>query len=300
MRGWVCAPATTTSAVTTVVYCLAGGGCSTGYFDLDVPGYDDYSMATYLAQRDVVVVAVDHLGVGMSDRVDDSYAITPTSLADLHHHVVRTLVDGLRAGTVAPGLAPVDAPFVVGVGHSMGGMIAGLVQARHSPFGALAVLGHGGVGLPEVLTDDERAVGGPDLSSIEPEIERLARSRFAQGSTIERRAPRTGMFFTDDVPTEVRDAFTRQAVPLLPTCGLTSMIPGSTSVEQAAVTVPVFVAFGDHDLVDDHLAALAGWSSATDRTLYLLRDSGHCHNQAATRRQLWDRLRSWIQSIART
>ena len=151
-----------------------------------------------------------------------------------------------------------------------------------------------------MLTDDERAVAGHDLISVEPEIERLARIRFSPGSTVARKAPATGTFFTDDVPSQVRTAFAEQAVPLLPTCGLTSMIPGATRAEQASVTAPLFVAFGDQDLATDHVGALDGWSSASNRTLFVLRGSGHCHNLEAGRAALWDRLLSWIESVAPT
>src|SRR3954447_23473045 len=63
LGGWLCAPAAVDpGSPPSVVFCLAGGRCTTSYFDLDVRGHDGYSMARYLAGRGLVVVALDHLG----------------------------------------------------------------------------------------------------------------------------------------------------------------------------------------------------------------------------------------------
>lgn len=308
LRGWVRAGSrrpgaasspgpTAGTEATPVVYCLAGGGCGTAYFDLQVKGHPGYSMAEHLAARDVVVVALDHLGIGSSDPVEDLFAVTPTVLAACHHRAVEEVLGRLRTGRLASGMAPVERPFAVGLGHSMGGMLAVVQQARHRSFDALVLLGTGGSGLPEVLTEEERSLAGPDLASIEDEIVRLARVRFAPGSTVGRRKPRLGGFFTDDVPAAVREAFARHAVPLLPVGGLASMIPFSTHCERAAVTVPIFLGFGDHDLLDDYLGNLGQYRSLTDVALFVLPGSGHCHNQAAGRHRLWDRIVAWIDAL---
>lgn len=305
LRGWVRwpdspeGPAAVGGRATPVVYCLAGGGCSGGYFDLVVEGHDDYGMAEHFAGRGAVVVALDHLGIGASEAVEDLYAVTPTVLTRCHDVAARQVLARLRAGELVPGAPPIE-PFAVGLGHSMGGMLATVQQARHGTYDALVLLGHGGTGLPEVLTEDELAVSGPDLPSIEPDVVRLALIRFGPNSPVTPRKPRLGAFFTDDVPPEVRQAFAAQSVPLLPTCGLTSMIPCSTHAERAAVAVPTFIGFGDHDLIDDYTGTVAQYRSVTDAALFVLAGSGHCHNQAPGRRLLWDRVLDWIGSIAAT
>jgi Alpha/beta hydrolase family len=298
LRGWVRAPGPVAVPVTPVVYCLAGGRCSAGYFDLRVGGHEGYSMADHFAVRGAVVVAVDHLGLGASDPVDDPFTVTPTVLAHCHHQAVRDVLGRLRAGSLVPGFPALTAPFPVGLGHSMGAMLAGVQQARHRSFGALVLLGHGGSGLPEVLTDEELAVAGPDLPSIEDEIVRLARARFGANSAVPRKKPRLGTFFAEDVPAAARAAFARQAVPLLPSCGLASMIPLATSSERAAIDVPTFLGFGDRDLTDDYAHAVRQYASVTDPALFVLEGSGHCHNQASGRQLLWDRILSWITTVA--
>ena len=296
LRGWAMGPATA-PAGSPVVFCLAGGGCSTGYFDLQVEGLDGYSMAEAFARRGLFVVAVDHPGIGASDPVADLSALTPSVVAACQAHVVREVVTALSAGALRP-LPAVATPFVVGLGHSMGGLLATVTQAHHRSFSALIGAGHAGTGLPEVLTDEELAVAGPDLASVEERIGALARFRFAPDSVVPRRQPAHGTFFADDVPEAVRRAFADQAVPLLTTCGLAAMIPDSARTERAAIDVPVFLAFGDDDLVTDPMASLAQYRSATDAALYVLAGSGHCHNQAGGRHRLWSRLADWITSVA--
>jgi pimeloyl-ACP methyl ester carboxylesterase len=294
MRGWVKGPQLV-EATAPLVYCIAGGGCSTGYFDLDVPGAEDYSMADHFARAGVVVAALDHPGIGRSDPVADLFDLTPTRVASAHDAACRELTIRLRDGT--PRFVPQLWP--VGLGHSMGGLIAAVTQARHHSFDALISLGHAGTGLPEVLTEEERAVAGPHLPAVEGAIVALARARFGPGSKVPRRPPAHGVFFADDVPASVRRAFAGQSVPLLSSCGLTSMIPDSAAAERAAVDVPTFVGFGDHDLIVDYAAAAGQYRSAPRVDLFVLEGSGHCHNQAATRKILWDRILDWINCLRR-
>ena len=296
LRGWAMGPAAPTDGPVPVLYCQAGGSCSTGYFDLRVPGHDGYSMAEDLAGRGAVVIALDHLGLGTSDPYD-LFAVTPSLLAACHHHAATELAAALRHGSLDRGIAPVAAPVLVGLGHSMGAMLTTVQQGRHATFAALVLLGHGGTGLPEVLTPEELAVRGPDLASIEPEIVRLAHVRFGEGTTVERKKPARGSFFTADVPQAVRRAFAEQSVPGLPVGGLTSMIPDSVHAEKAAITVPVFLGFGDDDLIDDYTGTAAQFPASRDLAIYVLADSGHCQNQAAGRQTLWRRTAAWVDAV---
>lgn len=290
MRGWVRVPSPERARARPVVLaCLAGGSCSTDYFDLTVDGHADTSMAAYLAARGFAVAALDHPGVGASDPVADVFALTPTVVAAAHARAWREVIGGIE------GLD--GAPFVVGVGHSMGGMLATVAQARHRPFDALVGLGHGGDGLPEHLEREELELAHRPLEEVEAEIVARARRRFAVPSPIERRRAPPNSFFAPDVPFAIRRAFAAQQAQLLYTCGLTSMIPGSTDREKAAIDVPLFLGFGDQDLTRDFAGSVAKYTGCRDATLYVLSDAAHCHNQARTRVRLWDRLARWIEVI---
>jgi len=298
VRGWVRAPAAADPARRLVVLvCFPGGSCTTGYFDLDVPGHAGYSMAEYFVDRGVVVAAFDHLGIGDSSAVDDIFAITPWIAAEADDVATRVVLDGLRAGTLVPGLGPRPDLFAIGVGHSMGGMLSTVQQARHRTFDALIGLGHGGDGLPGFLTPEELALADRPLADTASEIAQCARVRFATPTAIDNKRAEPNSFFAPDVPTAVKAAFSRQRTQLLYTCGLTSMIPGSTDAEKATVDVPLLLAYGDGDLTRNFSGAFARYACASDATLFVLHDSAHCHNQATTRAVLWDRMDRWVRSI---
>jgi pimeloyl-ACP methyl ester carboxylesterase len=179
----------------------------------------------------------------------------------------------------------------------MGGMLATVQQARHQTFAGVVTLGHGGDGLPAVLTEEERAISGT-LDEATPAIIAAARTRFAQPPPVEQRGLVPGSFLSDDVPAPVRRAFVEQQTGLLYTCGLTSMIPDVTDDEKARIEVPVLVAFGDHDLTDAYERSAARYRGSCDVSLYVLPGSAHCHNQASSRTRLWHRIVEWMKTIA--
>jgi pimeloyl-ACP methyl ester carboxylesterase len=299
MRGWVSAPVGPVGHIGSLVYCIAGGGSSTAYFDLQVDGLAGYSMADYLTARGAMVAAFDHPGVGASDPVPDLFEITPSIAARCHARAVREVVSLLGEGALVPGLDPLVHPKVVGVGHSMGGLVAAVQQSEFRSFEALVTLGHSGFGLPEVLTEAELALSGQagDLLKLEHRIADLARTRFNQPSEVPRRQPAQGVFFAADVPPEVMSAFSHHAVPLLPTCGLAAMIPHSAGSQLASIDVPLLLCFGDQDLTGRPLDVVVAYPSATDVTVYVLPQSGHCHNQASGRTRLWGHILDWIEHL---
>ncbi len=299
MSGWVYAPNDIDpSSPPSVVCCLAGGRCTTDYFDLEVRGHEGYSMARHLVGRGLVVVALDHLGLGASSPLEDLCVVTPRVAADTHDHAVRDIAERLRAGTLVEGLPAFTPNALVGLGHSMGGMVIVVEQAEHRTFDAVVVLGHSGDGTWEALTDDERLLMDVPREDREQAMVDLARVR-ARGLPPEtaRRAP-PGSFFNTDVPRAVKGAFGAQRTELLYSCALSTMVPGHTDTEKTAIAVPVFLAFGDHDLTDDYEGNAARYASSPDVTLFVLRDSAHCHNQASSRAELWDHVAQWIMSVS--
>jgi pimeloyl-ACP methyl ester carboxylesterase len=298
LGGWVYAPAALDpDAPPKVLFCLAGGRCTTSYFDLDVRGHDGYSMARYLAARGVVVVALDHLGLGASSPLDDICVVTPRVAAATHDRAVRDIAGRLRGGTLVDGLPAFEPDALVGLGHSMGGMIIAVEQAGHGTFDAVVILGHSGDGTWGALTDDERLLMDVPRDAREKAMVELARVR-ARGLPPEtaRGAP-PGSFFNADVPRAVKGAFGAQRTELLYSCALSTMVPGHTDAEKAAVSVPVFLGFGDHDLTDDYDGNAARYESSPDLTLFVLHDSAHCHNQATTRRELWEHVARWTLDL---
>jgi pimeloyl-ACP methyl ester carboxylesterase len=264
-----------------------------------VDGHTDYSMAEYLARRGFLVVSLDHPGIGLSTPVDDLFELTPGRLAAAHDLAAREIRGALVAGQVTPELGPLASVHFTGVGHSMGGMVVGVQQARHSTFDALAVLGHGGDGLASLLNAAERAIVEGPAEGLDDRMVALARERARRDYERPARRLPPGSFFGPDVPRPVRDAFLDQQTVLLETCGLASMIPSATDGDKAVIDVPLFLAFGDHDLSSDYRSGLSRYSSVTDATLLTVVGSGHCHNQSGRRIELWERLGRWAGAVSR-
>jgi pimeloyl-ACP methyl ester carboxylesterase len=281
-----------------VVFCLAGGRCTIGYFDLEVDGLDGYSMMRDLADRGLVLVALDHLGIGASTPLDDISSVTPQVAADTHDHAVREITRRLRRGVLIEDLPAFDPAAVIGLGHSMGGMVIVVEQARHDTFDAVVVLGHSADGTWEALTDDERLLMTVPEHRRESRMAELARVRARGLPPGSARRAKPGSFFLPDVPRAVKAAFSADRTELLYGCALSTMIPGHTDAEKAAVAVPVFLAFGDTDLSDDYEGNAARYRSSRHLTLFVLPGSAHCHNQAGTREVLWDRIAEWVSALA--
>jgi pimeloyl-ACP methyl ester carboxylesterase len=175
----------------------------------------------------------------------------------------------------------------------MGGMLLGVQQARHATFAAIAILGHG-VGLRSVLTEEELSCAR-DANVGEVAVVTLARTRFAVPAAPAAARPPPGSFLPADLAEPVRAAFVAQQTELLFSCGLTSMLPGSTDQEKAAITAPVFLGFGEDDLTQDFMGCVALYTATNDITLFVLPGAAHCHNQSARRTMLWDRLAHWAR-----
>jgi pimeloyl-ACP methyl ester carboxylesterase len=296
VRGVVLAPSNSTPAGSPplVWCCLPGGNCTSRYFDLHVDGDDtSYSMAARLADAGGVVLALDHLGTGASSPVDDSFLVTPEVLATANHAAFTTLLARLREGTLVPGVEPVAAPIPIGLGHSMGAMITIIGQARHGTYAAVANLGGGGGGLPQYLHDPGWVTW--DRPRLRASLVELARQQFNGTRTAPDR-DRPGIFHADDVPAPVLDAFRAQLTASLPSCSLASILPAFSDPERGEISVPVFLGFGEDDLSQVPHEAVRSFHSSSDITLFVLDGSGHCHNQAGNRRQLWDRMVEWAHS----
>ena len=170
----------------------------------------------------------------------------------------------------------------LGVGHSMGAMLVAYQQAQHRPYAGVALLGHSGRGLPEVLLPAEVAVAG-DAAAIRRSIVALARARF--GDPLPRGSTATSeLLVGPDLPADAAAAIGAAAGSLLACCGLTSMIPGSHDDVLAAVDVPVLLGLAEHDIAGDPWQAPRWLTGSRDVTLHVLAGAHHNHNVAPARR----------------
>jgi pimeloyl-ACP methyl ester carboxylesterase len=295
-----------------VLVCAPGGGMSRGYFDVEAPGeHGNYSMARHLVAAGFVVVTLDPPGVGDSDVPVDGYSLTVPAVADVYAAAVDRVLGVLRAGGL-DGVPACDDLVSVGVGHSAGGMITTVQQARHRQYAALALFGFGNNGRVALGEARRRADAGAasfadaldalealdDRDEFHARVAALAEVRF--GTPLPRSSnTSTSPFLLGgmDVPPEVLDALGTVKSNLIAVVGLTSMVSGSVAPEMAAIDVPVFLGVGERDITGPAHAIPAAFTAAPEVLLYVLPAAGHNHNVAPNREDLWDRLATWVRTL---
>ena len=277
-----------------VLLCLAGGTYDKRYWHLEVPGHSGYSFAEHLAAQGYLVVALDHLGTGGSSDPLRSGSLGLRLLAAGDAGAAAQLNARLREGTLVPGLAPMHLPLV-GVGHSMGSCLTTMVAAQARPYDAVVLLGYG----VQISNVQNEAGDGGDLDSRISQSEAIFRQLNGAGaddvSCLVPRGHLRQLFHAPDVPDEVvaADDAAESRVPVRAASEV--ITPGYVADYAAAVDVPVFLALGSHvDVSPDPHAELTNYRASRDVTLYLAEGSAHCHNFAASRVALWDRIAAWI------
>jgi pimeloyl-ACP methyl ester carboxylesterase len=277
-----------------------GGAYSRGYWDIQWPG--GYSEAEYHVDRGWLFVAIDHLGVGESS-LPDPALLTFECMANANAAATRAIVSGLRSGTLLEPLDPVETPFVMGIGQSMGGCVSIVTQAIHQPFDALAVLGYSAS-----HTVFPSPAGGVQVAAIE-------RGRTDTAGIISE-AKEVGdvevfawALHFDDVDPSIRHEdlrggfpFRTQGVPAwgsatLPSAAASLLAPGVVAREAAAVDVPVFIGVGERDVCPDPWAEPGSYRAARHVSLCLVPRMAHMHNFASSRRELWARIHRWGESL---
>ena len=282
----------------TLLLCLPGGFLSRSYYDLEIGGSRRYSFAEAMARKGFVTLALDHVGTGASSRpadLEDGYRIGLESIAAANQLAFKAARERLRAGDPAAGLPPLRVGKSIGVGHSMGSMLTVEQQAAARPHDALVLFAFGTHGTPRFLDDTLRAYAN-DPVRLRRELGDLARR--AMGSPYPERAHdseenRRAAFGVGTAPPDAEEALHGAATNLLAMGGLASMIPGGYAPPAAQIDVPVFMLFGDHDLLDDRHTR-AELPQVPDLTTFALEDAWHCHFVANTREQLWEAVSEWI------
>lgn len=278
-----------------------GGGYARGYYDMSFPGREGYSEADHHTAKGLIVVAIDHLGVGDSTLPDLS-AITYTSWAATFDAAVREITARLAAGTVHSAFPPLRQSVSIGMGQSLGGAILIKTQGWHATFDAIICLGSSAV---------HNVLPHRTAAEIERDKELLVSVEYSSPAAL---SPVGGdhlyAFFFDDVPTEVVNADTKGGYPFrkivppfgsrtLPDCALQVMIPGFVAQEAARIEAPVLTVFGERDVSPDPHAEPAAFAKSSDVSLFVVPSMAHMHNFASTRAVLWDRIAGWCGVIAR-
>jgi len=268
------------------LFCFPGGGLHRGYFDLAAAGR---SFARSLAARGCAVVTIDSLGSGESSRPRDGFALVPEAIAAANAQAVAAL--GTELDACWPGLPR------IGVGHSLGALLAVVQQAEHESFAALVLLGASTRGLRVVLSDEELAYADrPEAARAE--LVRLARKRSGGEAWFELpKAARAGAIFNGGADPAALAAMRQVGCEVASVPALFSMIPGSSAPWAARVRVPVFLGIGARDITGPPHAVPASFPASLDVTLYVQPGAGHSHFAFPSCERLFERVAHWARLL---
>jgi pimeloyl-ACP methyl ester carboxylesterase len=300
-------PEISTSGRPIVIFASPGGGYSRHYFDMHFPGRGGYSEAEYHTSRGIIFVAMDHLGVGDSslDRIDD---LTVEIIADANTAFVQQVLRRIVDGTLDEELPPIENPFVVGIGQSMGGGITLIMQGRHAIFHAIAPLGISAIHttLPQPTPEQFKAARSLFMFSRQTPLTELAISH--TGALV---PDFNYPFHWEDEPEEIRQADMAGGYPLrrtsppfgsltIPRCAVAMNSPGFFTPEVSHISVSVLMAFGERDVSADMRREATAFFNSNDISIFIVPRMAHMHNFAETRHVLWQRVADWAEMQARS
>ena len=289
----------------TVVVALPGGGYSRGYFDMHFPGRTGYSQAEHHTARGIVLVAMDHLGVGdSSTEANDTIVIE--DIAAANDEAVREILRRLRAGEIDASWPRIEPGFVVGTGQSMGGGVTIIMQGRHRTYEAISPLGYSAVQAVLPLRLPEMRQG------IKAMFSHFKRSTPPAELSVPHTSERIGDFLHpfhwEDVPEDIVAADLAGGYPLremppawgsrtVPRCVVGMMARDYVIAEAAVIDVPVFFGEGERDVSENPWEESARFPRVRDFTLFVCPQMAHMHNFATTRLELWERTVDWMASV---
>ena len=280
-----------------VFVCLPGGSINRGYYDLGGDARPSFSFARQMAKAGMITVSIDHLGVGESTRPLDGFALTPDVIAEANAYATRQIVNGLRSGMLVRDLPPLPELKSIGVGHSMGGMLTVIQQARWPSHDALVLLGFSNNGLIEHLPKPAHAlIDAPE--SVPAKIGEIARGIYPNPYPELAPSPEGSvMFYGSKADRDGVQALKAARDVLLAVSGLQSMIPGSIALRSNAITVPIFLGLGDQDIAGSPHAIPATFPNCRDISLLVLSETGHCQFIFPSRGLLFGRIAAWAGMI---
>ena len=276
--------------------CWPGGSYARAYWDMQIPGHPGYSFADHMTARGYLVLAADPLGVGASSKPADGDRVDLETMSAASASFVEQVRGLLAQGSPDLGGMPLPEIPVVGVGHSLGACLTVATQALHRCYDAVALLGftHG---RKDVAVTAVGAAAADSVADLRDAAVAQARAFF--GDTWDdvycfaAREPNHAWLHRPDVPAEVVAADDAEAVRWPRQSYVDALLAGYSAGLAARIDCSVFLGFGDHDVPPVPHDDVGFYTASRDVTLYVLPDAAHCHNFAATRALLWDRIGLW-------
>ncbi|HTX07820.1 MAG TPA: hypothetical protein VME22_04355 [Solirubrobacteraceae bacterium] len=285
-----------------VVFALPGGTYSRRYFDLQPPGRSGFSQARYFAERGVIFAAMDYLGGGDSSAPADGDQLTLPVLADAAHAAFLGLRDGLQSDRFST--PPLEDPIYAGLGFSFGGGMMVIQQSQHADFDAMLIYG-----FSPIAADNHEGHDIPDNWDELTEAERRALVRAANTAIaggelpvyhgVSRSSPAWRSHYLPGTDEDLIAYDEEQIATLCPRmAGIDVMTHGFTLPFAHRVSSPVFLAFGDQDMVASPHEQPRAYPASGDVTLAVIPNATHLVNFLPSRTLLWDRTLTWLRDLA--
>jgi len=266
-----------------ILFCLPGGGSSAEYFDLD----PTHSFAKKMNSKGWDVITIDHPGTATNPLPKSHPFLKPRKSVD---YIAQALEIWLQKERF-------QNKNIIGVGHSMGGMMLTLLHAYTKHFKAIGLFGSSAGGLDWGLTEDERVYIEKPIE-LEKNIESLTLAKFKSQFP-----PSTGgpsgksIVFGGETPAltkRLRDV----SCELYAAGGMMSMVRGSFRTEVEAIDIPIFFAFGDHDIGIPPESAPKDYIRSPKTEILILENTGHNHFAFSSIEVLCQRFDYWASKLA--
>lgn len=272
-------PNSTPNGVT--LFCLPGGGLTQDYFNLD----PDFSFIQIMQNLGYTIVTQDNFGTG-ENVLPDTYPFhTPRHAA---HYLSQALAIWQQDGSITPP--------IIGIGHSMGGMMMMLMQGKYKPFTALGLFGSSAGGLDWGLSEEEKIYINQDII-FERDLESLSLAKFKMAFTRSGGGPSgQSIVFGGQNPAltqRLRDI----SCKMNSAAALMSMMRGSFQTEVSAIDVPILFAFGDHDIGIPPQDVPKDFINAPKTDLIILKNTGHNHFAFSSIKPLCNKLDHWASNL---
>jgi pimeloyl-ACP methyl ester carboxylesterase len=266
----------------TLLFCLPGGGASAEYFDLS----PTHSFAQIMTKNGYDVLTMDHPGTATNPLPHDHPFLTPYQAVDLISRCYENFTAQIDMNQTK----------AIGIGHSMGGMVITILQARHQVFQSIGLLGSSAGGLEWGLSKEEKPYIDNQPSFLD-NLERLTLNKFKTAFP-----PSTGgpsgksITFGGETP-ELTQRLKDISCALYAAGGMMSMTRGSFKREVDAIDIPIFFAFGDHDIGIPPQDAPKDYTGTSETNLMILNETGHNHFAFSSINTLCQKLHYWLSSL---
>ncbi len=270
-----------------VFFCLPGGSVSRDYFDLGMIDGTDYSFVSWMTSYGHSLITMDHPGTATNPLPDQHPFLQPRHASD---YLAEAFGQFLTK-------AKIQDLKVIGLGHSMGGMTTTLIQARHSLFAGIALLGSSARGLDWGLDDREKEYIGNPIA-LEKDLEELTLRKFGMEFPMINQGPSGESITFGGATPELNMRLRETTIPLFGAGGMMSMVRGSFALEAAAIETSMFLAFGDHDIGAPPNEVPQDYPNAASLELHIMEKCGHNSLAFPTIAELCSKLDRWARSLS--